>query len=235
VRPVVHYTMGGIHTDIDAATPLAGLFAAGECACVSINGANRLGSNSLTELLVFGARAGRAAAAFAKANPKVGAGAARGGADAALARMRELFVREGGGETVAGLRKAMNDTMESGAGVYRSEASLQETCRVLADLRLRYDKVQLQDRSNVFNTDLIQVLELGAMLQVAEAVAHSAVRRKESRGSHQRLDHPERDDDNYLKHSLATCRGAESPAVSYCDVVITRSQPAERVYGGAAA
>jgi len=106
---------------------------------------------------------------------------------------------------------------------------------VLADLRRRYDEVQLQDRSNVFNTDLIQVLELGCMLQVAEAIAHSAARRKESRGSHQRLDHPERDDGNYLKHSLATYRGSEAPTVSYCDVVITRSKPAERVYGGAAA
>ena len=234
VRPVIHYTMGGIHTDIDAATPLPGLFAAGECACVSINGANRLGSNSLTELLVFGARAGRSAAAFAKANPTVTASAAREGADAAQTRIRDLFVRKAGSETVSGLRKAMHDTIESGAGIYRSETSLQETCRTLADLRLRYDKVQLQDRSNVFNTDLIQVLELGCMLQVAEAIAHSAARRKESRGSHQRLDHPERDDANYLKHSLATYRGSEAPTVSYCDVVITRSKPAERVYGGAA-
>ena len=129
----------------------------------------------------------------------------------------------------------MHDTMESGAGIYRSNTSLQETCRTLADLRLRYGKVALQDRSNVFNTDLISVLELGAMLDVAEAIAHSAARRNESRGSHQRLDYPERDDINYLKHSLATYRGAEPPDVSYCDVVITRSQPAERVYGGAAA
>jgi len=235
VRPVVHYTMGGIHTDIDAATPLPGLFAAGECACVSINGANRLGSNSLTELLVFGARAGRGAAAFAKTNPTVSASAAREGAHAAQARIRELLVRERGSETVSGLRKAMHDTIEVGAGIYRSESLLQETCRVLADLRLRYDAVQLQDRSNVFNTDLIQVLELGCMLQVAEAIAHSAARRKESRGSHQRLDHPERDDANYLKHSLATYRGSEAPIVSYCDVVITRSKPAKRIYGGAAA
>src|SRR6266568_4775599 len=235
VQPVVHYTMGGIHTDIDTATALPGLFAAGECACVSINGANRLGSNSLAELLVFGARAGRGAAAFAKVNPTASASAAREGAHAAQARIRELFVRERGSETVSGLRNAMHDAIESGAGIYRSESLLQETCRVLADLRRRYDKVQLQDRSNVFNTDLIQVLELGCMLQVAEAIAHSAARRKESRGSHQRLDHPERDDGNYLKHSLATYRGAEAPTVSYCDVVITRSKPAERVYGGAAA
>ena len=227
--------MGGIHTDIDGATPLPGLFAAGECACVSINGANRLGSNSLTELLVFGARAGRAAAAFAKANPAVSGNAACEGAQAAEKRIRELFVREGGSETVPALRKAMHDTIESGAGIYRSESLLQETCRVLADLRRRYEKVQLHDRSNVFNTELIQVLELGCMLEVAEAIAHSAIRRKESRGSHQRLDHPERDDVNYLKHSLATYHGSEVPSVSYCDVVITRSKPAERVYGGAAA
>ena len=107
VRPVVHYTMGGVHTDIDAATPLPGLFAAGECPCGSINGANRLGSNSLTELLVFGAPAGRSAAAFAKANPTVSARAA-GGADAAQKRIRELFIRGSSSETVSGLRKAMH-------------------------------------------------------------------------------------------------------------------------------
>jgi succinate dehydrogenase flavoprotein subunit len=235
VRPVVHYTMGGIHTDIDGATPLPGLFAAGECACVSINGANRLGSNSLTELLVFGARAGRSAAAFAKASPAVSTSAARERAEAVQKRIRDLFVRNSEIETVSGLRKTMHDTIESGAGIYRSEALLQETGRVLADLRRRYDKVQLQDRSNVFNTDLIQVLELGCMLDVAEAIAHSAAQRKESRGSHQRLDHPERDDHNYLKHSLATYHASEPPTISYCDVVITRSKPAERVYGGAAA
>jgi fumarate reductase flavoprotein subunit len=125
--------------------------------------------------------------------------------------------------------------METGAGIYRTERSLQETCRTLAELRARYQRVELVDRSNVFNTDLIQVLELGSMLQVAEAMAHSALRRKESRGSHQRLDHPERDDDGYLRHSLASCRGEDLPAIDYCHVTITRSQPAQRVYGGAAA
>jgi len=231
VRPVVHYTMGGIHTDIDTATSLPGLFAAGECACVSINGANRLGSNSLAEIVVFGARAGRGAAAFAKANPKPGA--ASSAAEAAQARLRELFAREGGPDTVSGLRKAMNDSMESGAGIYRSEDTLLATCGVLADLRARYRGLALQDRSNVFNTDLIQTLELGCMLDVAAAMAHSALERKESRGSHQRLEYPKRDDVNYLKHSLATFRGDEPPSIGYRDVVITRSQPAERVYGGA--
>ena len=212
VRPVVHYTMGGIDTDANTATALGGLFAAGECACVSINGANRLGSNSLTELLVFGARAGRAAAAFARAQPSPADSAVRDRARAAEQRIRALFTREAGGETVSGLRKEMYDTIENGAGIYRSSASLEETCRKLAELRSRYEKVQLQDRSNVFNTDLTSVLELGAMLDVAQVIAHSAASRKESRGSHQRLDHPERDDQNYLRHSLATYRGAEPPA-----------------------
>jgi fumarate reductase flavoprotein subunit len=235
VRPVVHYTMGGIHTDISTATPLPGLFAAGECACVSINGANRLGSNSLAEILVFGARAGSSAVAFAKANPLPVASAAGAGAEAAQSRMRELFLRQDGSETVSRLRREMHEAMEAGAGIYRSRQSLEESCQVLADLRRRYGKLQLEDRSNVFNTDLLQALELGSMLEVAETIAHSALRRTESRGSHQRLDHTRRDDDAFLKHSLATWRGSEPPAIGYCDVVITRSQPAERVYGGQAA
>ncbi|HVI50612.1 MAG TPA: fumarate reductase (quinol) flavoprotein subunit [Candidatus Sulfotelmatobacter sp.] len=234
VRPVVHYTMGGIHTDIDTRTPLPGLFAAGECACVSINGANRLGSNSLAEILVFGARAGRGAAAFAKANKPGSASAVQHGAEAAQGRVRELFLRADGTETVSGLRKEMNDTMESGAGIYRSDDTLRATCAVLADLRGRYRKVRLEDRSNVFNTDLLQALELGAMLDVAQAMAHSALLRTESRGSHQRLDYTARDDAAFLKHSLATFGGAEPPAIGYSDVVITKSQPAERVYGGGA-
>ena len=144
-------------------------------------------------------------------------------------------MRESGNETVSGLRKAMHDTMESGAGIYRSEESLQETCRALASLRARYRAVRLEDRSNVFNTDLLACLELGSMLEVAEALAHSALARRESRGSHQRLDHIKRDDLEFLKHSLAQYRGADPPTIAYRDVVITRSQPAERVYGGKAA
>ena len=235
VRPVVHYAMGGVHTDIDTATPLAGLFAAGECACVSINGANRLGSNSLAEILVFGARAGRAAAAFAKAHPHGAAGAANARAEAAQRSIRELFLRSAGRESVAALRLAMTDAMERGAGIYRSADTLEATCRLLAELRTRFGQVQLEDRSNVFNTNLLQILELGSMLDVAQAIAHSALERKESRGSHQRLDHPARDDREYLKHSLAIYGGAGPPTIDYREVVITRSQPGERVYGGAAA
>ena len=233
VRPVVHYMMGGIHTDIDAATPMPGLYAAGECACVSINGANRLGSNSLTELLVFGGRAGRHAAQYVRDNQPAGETQLLKLAEQAQKRITDLYLREDGGENIARLRKEMNDTMDQGAGIYRTEGSIQETCDKLIELRSRYARVHLEDKSNVFNTNLLYTMEVGSMLEAAHAMACSALNRKESRGSHQRLDYAERDDDNYLKHSLAYYRGEEAPRIDYQDVVITRSQPAERVYGGA--
>jgi len=231
VRPVVHYMMGGIHTDIKAATPLAGLFAAGECACVSINGANRLGSNSLTELLVFGRRAALSSLEYLESQ---GAhrGAAEGAAEKALGRIRELLQRAGGGESVAGLRKEMMHAMEQHAGIYRSGEGLAAACAKLAELRRRYRNLELHDRTNVYNTDLLQALELGSMLDCAEAVVQSAAARKESRGAHQRLDFPERDDRNYLRHSLAYYRGAEAPGIDYRDVVITKSKPGVRDYSG---
>ena len=233
VRPVVHYTMGGIDTDIDAATRIGGLFAAGECACVSINGANRLGSNSLTELLVFGARAGRGAAAHAAAAGQgTEASAFREKAAAAQDRLRELFGRTGGTERIPHLRKEMNDTMESGAGIYRTEESLRESCAKMADIQRRYANIELEDKSNVYNTDLIQALELWSMIAVARSVVNSALNRKESRGSHQRLDCVERDDQNYLKHTLARYNADGDPSIEYRDVVITKSVPGERVYGG---
>jgi len=230
VRPVVHYMMGGIHTDIRAATPLPGLYAAGECACVSINGANRLGSNSLTELLVFGRRAALSAMEYLQSGARpahVGALAA-----AAQARIRELMQRSGGTETVAGLRKEMMHTMEQNAGIYRTGEALAEACGKLADLRRRYRGIELHDKTNVYNTDLLQALELGSMLDCAEALAQSALARKESRGAHQRLDFVERDDQRYLKHSLARYQGGDAPRIDYLDVVITRSQPGVRDYSG---
>ena len=233
VRPVVHYMMGGIHTDVRAATPLAGLFAAGECACVSINGANRLGSNSLTELLVFGRRAALSAVEHLESGAGAGSDAAAGAlADAAQARVRALFQRSGGKESVAGLRKEMMHTMEQNAGIYRSGEGLAEACRTLDELKRRYGSVGLHDKTNVYNTDLLQVLELGSMLDCAEAVAASALARTESRGAHQRLDHAERDDARFLKHSLATYRRGEPPGMGYLDVVITKSQPGVRDYSG---
>jgi len=234
VRPVVHYMMGGIHTDIRAATPLAGLFAAGECACVSINGANRLGSNSLTELLVFGRRAALSAIEHLQTNPRAGNDSAIGAlADAAQARIRALFQRSDGKESVAGLRREMMQTMEQHAGIYRSGAGLVEACRKLGELRRRYGAVVLTDKTNVYNTDLLQVLELGSMLDCAEAVTASGLAREESRGAHQRLDFTTRDDAKFLKHSLAWYSRAEPPRIDYRDVVITKSQPGVRDYSGA--
>jgi len=233
VRPVVHYMMGGIDTDINAATTLPGLFAAGECACVSINGANRLGSNSLTELLVFGRRAAMSALEYARSAGKPASESAREAAGAAAqGRIRELMQRSGGAETVAGLRKEMMHTMEEHAGIYRTGEGLTAACAKLADLRNRYRKIELHDKTNVYNTDLLQALELGSMLDCAEAVTQSGLARKESRGAHQRLDFAERDDRNFLRHSLANYDPGGPPRIGYRDVVITKSQPGVRDYSG---
>jgi len=233
IRPVVHYMMGGIHTDINAATSLPGLFAAGECACVSINGANRLGSNSLVEILVFGHRAGLSALEYARGQKPGNDAALEAQGDAAQAKLRALFMREVGKESIAGLRKEMTTTMEEGAGIYRTEEGLSKTCEILADLRRRYADVALHDKTNVYNTDLLSALELGSMLDCAEAVAVSGRERKESRGAHQRLDYTARDDEKYLRHSMAHYRGADPPRIDYRDVVITKSPPGVRDYSGA--
>ena len=233
VRPVVHYMMGGIDTDINAATSVQGLYAAGECACVSINGANRLGSNSLTELLVFGRRAALSAIEHLDGGTGTANEAAvSAGADAAQARLRELFNRTGGTETIAGVRREMMATMEENAGIYRSGEGLEKACATLSALRQRYAGIELHDKTNVYNTDLLQALELGAMLDCAEAVTVGALERRESRGAHQRLDFTARDDDKYLRHSLARYRGAQPPEIGYADVVITRSPPGVRDYSG---
>ncbi|HEU4798670.1 MAG TPA: fumarate reductase (quinol) flavoprotein subunit [bacterium] len=230
VRPVVHYMMGGVHTTIDGATPIAGLYAAGEVACVSINGANRLGSNSLSECLVFGARAGRHAAAFVKTCPAINRTALTAQATDEASRISGMLRREHGTERIADLRTKMHDAMESGAGIFRDEGGLRRTCDVLAGLQGRLTRVRLDDRTHSYNTELTAALELEFMVDVAESVAHSALARTESRGSHQRTDHPRRDDGRFLRHTLAY-RADGAPRIDYLDVVITRWPPAERVYG----
>ena len=232
IRPVVHYMMGGISTNTQAATQLPGLFAAGECACVSLNGANRLGSNSLVELLVFGKSAALSAIAHMQGLPKPNTAALQARANESQARVRELFSRTDGTESMSGLRKEMMDTMEKNAGLYREEIGLKEAVAKLAELRQRYNKIVLHDKSNVFNTDLFQVLELGSMLDCAEALAVSALARKESRGAHQRLDYVERDDQTFLRHSMAFYQGLNPPRLDYLDVVITKSPPGVRDYSG---
>jgi fumarate reductase flavoprotein subunit len=237
VRPVVHYMMGGVHTDINGATPLAGLYAAGEVACVSINGANRLGSNSLPELLVFGARAGQAAAEYASAgrgaqdlNPAVLAMA-----DDEQHRLDTMSPSRqharNGSPRLAALREEMQQIMEESAGIYRCGQVLARAADDLRDLRDRLGDAVLDDHSHTFNTERVAALELSFMLDVAEAIVTSALRREESRGAHQRTDFPARDDDRYLAHSVI-CRGADgSFRVEYLPVTITRWPPGERIYG----
>lgn len=232
IRPVVHYMMGGISTNTQAATPLPGLFAAGECACVSLNGANRLGSNSLVELLVFGKRAALSAIEHIAKAPNANTAALAACADQTQQRIRVLFSRTDGTESVAGLRKEMMTTMEEHAGIYRTEAGLQSAVAKIQELRDRYQRVILTDKTNVYNTDLFQTLELGSMLDCAEAVTVGGLARKESRGAHQRLDFPERDDQNFLRHTMVYRQGADAPRIDYLDVVITKSQPGIRDYSG---
>ncbi len=232
IRPVVHYMMGGISTNTKAATQLPGLFAAGECACVSLNGANRLGSNSLVELLVFGKSAAMSAIEHMKGLPAPNKAALEARAEESQARVRALFQRTDGNESMSGLRKEMMETMEKNAGLYREEIGLKEAVAKIAELRQRYHKIVLHDKSNVFNTDLFQVLELGSMLDCAEALTVSALARKESRGAHQRLDYVERDDKTFLRHSMAYYQGQSAPRLDYLDVVITKSPPGVRDYSG---
>jgi fumarate reductase flavoprotein subunit len=231
VRPVVHYMMGGVSTDIDGATPLAGLYAAGEVACVSINGANRLGSNSLPECLVFGARAGKAAALFA-AQQKAPNGSVLAQATDERKRLESQFLfKTGGRERISTIREGMQTTVEKCAGIYRDGASLAEGADTLRQLQERFADINLDDHNRTFNTELEAALELGFMLDVAESIVQCALHRTESRGAHQRTDFPARDDQRFLAHSIV-CRNPDgSSRVELLPVKITRWAPGERVYG----
>lgn len=232
VRPVVHYMMGGISTDINGATPLPGLYAAGECACVSINGANRLGSNSLPEVLVFGARAGVAAAEYASGAAEQASQAVLAQAEDERRHLEQQFLRKtDGNERVAVIREAMQKTLESGAGIYRAKKSLEEAADHLAILRERASNITLDDHSRTFNTELLSALELNCMLDVAKCIVHSALARTESRGAHQRTDYPERNDRDFLAHTLISRDAQAATRVNYEPVTITRWPPGERVYG----
>jgi succinate dehydrogenase flavoprotein subunit len=236
VRPVVHYMMGGVHTDVEGATPLPGLYAAGEAACVSINGANRLGSNSLSECLVFGARAGRAAAEYASTGlpqpdhlrviePQI---------RDERRRLEHDLLHAKGFERLAEVRDAMQLTMERSAGIYRDGEHLEAATRELLVLRDRLAKIRLDDRSKTFNTERVAALELSFMLDVADTIVASALNRLESRGAHQRTDFPARDDRRFLAHSFAFRNTDGSTRIEYSPVTITRWPPGERVYGEAA-
>jgi len=231
VRPVVHYMMGGVHTDINGATPLTGLYAAGEVACVSINGANRLGSNSLPELLVFGARAGRAAAEYASGERQLSVAVLAQAKDEERRLGNELLHESGGRDRLATLRDEMQQTIEQSASIYRAGDALVRGADQLRALQERLLDVGIDDDSRTFNTQRIAALEFSFMLDVAEAIVHSALHRKESRGAHQRTDFPARDDQQYLSHSMIDRRSDGTCRVEYRPVTITRWPPAERVYG----
>jgi len=234
VLPAVHYTMGGIVADGNTASSLPGLYSVGECSSVGIHGANRLGSNSLTELIVFGKVAGVEAAKFAKSVAISNPAAIKKQAEAAQARALGVVTPSGGKERLAVLRTEMAKSMEDGCGIYRLHSDMQTTCDKLRELRERYKNLKIDDHSKVYNTEWLLAIELGYLLEVAEAIVHSALNRKESRGSHQRLDgYEKRDDVNYLKHSLAYYAGDGPPRIEYGDVKITRSKPGTRAYGAA--
>ncbi len=230
VRPVVHYMMGGVSTDLNGKTPIDGLFASGEVACVTINGSNRLGSNSLTECLVFGGFSGIAAAQHAREE-----GAGTSSAAEALAadesnRIKRDFLAKGGGtESVSGIRLEMNHAMEEGCGVYRTKEGLEKTTQTLGELRERFQNINIEDRTSVFNTELMSALELDFMLDVARCLAVSALAREESRGAQSRLDFPERDDENFLHHHLVYASD-EGPRLEKQPVTITRWPPQKRKY-----
>jgi fumarate reductase flavoprotein subunit len=230
VRPVVHYMMGGVDTDLVGRTRLPGLYAAGEAACVSINGANRLGSNSLTECLVFGARVGRQAAEDATQVADASLNALVRATESEQHRvLAAYFEGSAGGERVAHIRRELQAAMERGAGVYRTEDSLKVAIEEVGVLRGRYRNVSLDDRDRAFNTELVAALELGNMLEVAQTVLFSALGRHESRGSHTRRDYPARDDERFLAHTLAFATPGD-PRIEYDDVTITRWPAAERKY-----
>jgi fumarate reductase flavoprotein subunit len=211
---------------------MPGLYAIGETSCSGLHGANRLGSNSLTELLVAGKRSAQRAAEHAKqAGRENESAAVSSQAEDVVKGVRELLLQKGD-ESLAAVRREMRNALEEGAGIYREEASTSATCDKLAELKGRYAAIEVHDKSNVFNTDLQQALELRNLLDIAETIAECSLLRRESRGAHQRLDHTERDDEEFLKHSLAFHRDGNRPRVEWLDVTITRSKPGVRDYSG---
>jgi succinate dehydrogenase flavoprotein subunit len=222
--------MGGVHTDINGATPIEGLFAAGETACVTINGANRLGSNSLPECLVFGARAGRAAAEYA-ASGKQAPRVVMQQVEDETRRIDQMRTPDRGSERIADIREEMQATMEDSAGIFRSGDSLSKGVDQLAELQQRLERVQLHDETRVFNTELVAALELANMLDIAETILQSALQREESRGAHQRTDFTARDDTRFLNHALAYRDADGAVKIERSPVTITRWPPGERVYG----
>ena len=227
VRPGAHYHMGGVETDTDGATELTGLYAAGEVACVSVHGANRLGGNSLMETITFGRRAGAAAAGWALSNTTVDvpASAQRD----AEKELKQLLGRKEG-ERPWKIRDELGETMLENFGVFRREDQMTKQIGIIESLRERYPSVLVEDKGEIFNNDLTQTIELGSMLDLAACMLQAGLARQESRGSHARPDdYPTRDDENFMKHSISRWNG-DGPELSYEDVRVTTYEPTERKY-----
>jgi succinate dehydrogenase / fumarate reductase flavoprotein subunit len=228
IKPGNHYTMGGVKTDVHGATPIPGLYAAGEVACVSVHGGNRLGANSLLDTLIFGRRSGEHAAARAK-RLEVGRPPLAALADEER-RVSELVGRErGNGRRISELRSELGETMDRALGVFRDGEAIQRALETVKRLQEEAETAYIDDRGNVFNQDVLGAVELGFMLDCAECTCVSALHRTESRGAHYRTDWPDRNDEEWLKHIDVTVN-AEGPEISYSPVTITQWQPAERTY-----
>ncbi len=228
IRPGAHYHMGGVHVDIWGAAPhMPGLFAAGECACVSVHGANRLGGNSLLEAVVFGARAGEASATYAQehsAAPKVPSNAAT----ETQQRIEGMLAREKGPRQ-SEIRDELADVMQVKVGVYRSGPVLEEAKRTVVELKERFEGVIVDDKGKTFNTDLIHTIETGYLLDLADCMVSGAIARTESRGAHSRTDFTERDDENWMQHTLAYLDDGEI-RLDYSEVTQTKYEPQVRTY-----
>lgn len=234
VFPTAHYAMGGMPTTVDAEVladndhVVPGLYAAGEVACVSVHGANRLGTNSLLDINVFGRRAGLAAAKFAATAPWVELPSSP--ADETVALLDGIRDRADG-ERVAVLRRELQETMDANAQVFRSEATLKQALSDIHALKARYQNVSVQDKGRRFNTDLLEAVELGFLLDLAEVIVVGALERKESRGGHFREDYQNRDDVNYMRHTMAYRQDSDGAVrLDFKPVVITRYQPMERKF-----
>ncbi|RDH86479.1 MAG: succinate dehydrogenase flavoprotein subunit [endosymbiont of Seepiophila jonesi] len=227
IKPTAHYSMGGIHTDLNGQTSIEGIYAAGEAGCVSVHGANRLGGNSLLDILIFGRRAGKHALEYARNNSFTPVDTEQ---EEAGTQMIASMMEGDSGASIADIRRAMGNLMAKNVGVYRNAKDLESAVSELADLQEQFKTVRIQDKTKAFNTELVSALELKNMLDLAEVVALGALERKESRGAHTREDHPERDDENWLAHTMATLGDDGRPKLDFSPVTITEFEPKARTY-----
>ena len=228
VRPGAHYHMGGVDTDLEGLTSITGLYGAGECACVSVHGANRLGGNALMETITFGRRAGRAAAEWALTHTTVSVPPSIE-ADS----MRELgtLLERRDGERPWAIRDELALTMHQNFGVFRREEQMTEQGRIVERLRERYERVVVDDKGDIFNNDLTQALELGFLLDLAECMIVAGLARKESRGAHARPhDYPDRNDEEFMRHTITTLDEGGRVTLDWKPVTVTKWQPQERTY-----